>query len=139
MKPVITVKPICYLSTLLTEVIDSNNDTVKNSHVYSKALIVKPQLNENSNRNTQTTTRKFYFQKRGLYISNINIYHLKSKLDEVKLLLSSYNNVDVFGIFVKLSSIKTLTIKQLTLTTIRTKEKIEKIATCPIKLKEAGL
>ena len=42
--------------------------------------------------------RKFNFQKRGLHVSNINICHLKPKLDEVKLLLSSDNNVDVLGI-----------------------------------------
>ena len=41
--------------------------------------------------------RKFNFQKIRLH-SNINICHLKPKLDEVKLLLSSGNNVDVLGI-----------------------------------------
>ena len=79
-------------SMQLTEVIDLNNDTDKTSHAHPK------NLNENSNRNIQSAMRKFNFQKRGLHISNTNICHLKTKLDEVKLLLSSVNNVGVLGI-----------------------------------------
>ena len=33
-----------------------------------------------------------------MHISILNIRHLKPKLDDVKLLLNSENNVDVFGI-----------------------------------------
>ena len=85
-------------TTQLTEVIDLNNDTGNTSHVHPKNLNVKPPLNENSNRNTQSAMQKFNFQRRGLHLSTINICHLKPKLDEIKLLLSSANNVDVLGI-----------------------------------------
>ena len=77
-------------STQESGTIDLDNDMDKTSPVHPNNLNEKPQLNENINRNTKSAMRKFNFQKRGL--------HLKPKLDEVKLLLSSDNNVDVLGI-----------------------------------------
>ena len=63
-------------STQETGAIDLDNDTDKTSHVHPNNLNEKPQLNENSNRNTKSAMQKFIFQKRGLHISNINICHL---------------------------------------------------------------
>ena len=40
----------------------------------------------------------FKFNRRGFHICNLNIRHLKPKLDDVKLLLRSSNSVDILGI-----------------------------------------
>ena len=68
-------------STQETEAIDLDIDMDKTSPVHPNNLNEKPQLNENSYRNTKSAMRKFNFQKRGFHISNINICHLKPKLD----------------------------------------------------------
>ena len=53
---------------------------------------------ENTNLADTSPIRGFEFQRKGMYISNFNIRHLKPKLDDVKRLLNSNNKVDVFGI-----------------------------------------
>ena len=40
----------------------------------------------------------FKFNRRGFHICNLNIRHLKPKLDDVKLLLRFSNSVDILGI-----------------------------------------
>ena len=40
----------------------------------------------------------FNFKRRGLHFCNLNIRHLMSKLDDLKLLLRSSNSVDILGI-----------------------------------------
>ena len=37
------------------------------------------------------------FKHRGLHVANINICHLKAKLDEIKILLNSASNLDLLG------------------------------------------
>lgn len=44
------------------------------------------------------TEYELNFQHRGIHIGNLNIRHLKPKLDEVKILLNSSNKVDIFGL-----------------------------------------
>ena len=53
---------------------------------------------ENTNIADTSSIRGLKFQRKGMHISNLNIRHLKHKLGDVKLLLNSENNVDVFGI-----------------------------------------
>ena len=38
------------------------------------------------------------FEHRGLHVANVNICHIKPKLDEIKLLLSSSTKVDILGL-----------------------------------------
>ena len=38
------------------------------------------------------------FNQRGIHITNMNIRHLKRKLDDMKILLDSGNCIDVFGL-----------------------------------------
>ncbi|MCU7800562.1 MAG: reverse transcriptase family protein [gamma proteobacterium symbiont of Lucinoma myriamae] len=38
------------------------------------------------------------FPQRGIHISNLNIRHLKPKIDDVRLLLNKSNNLDIFGV-----------------------------------------
>ena len=42
--------------------------------------------------------REFQFQRKGFHICNLNIRHLKPKLDDVNLILSSTNCVDILGL-----------------------------------------
>ena len=38
------------------------------------------------------------FDKRGLQIANLNICHIKHKLDDLEILLSESKNVDIQGL-----------------------------------------
>lgn len=38
------------------------------------------------------------FQHRGIHIANLNIRHLKPKLDDVKIILDHVNQIDIFGV-----------------------------------------
>lgn len=52
----------------------------------------------NSNLNMSNAKSEFNFKRRGIHIVNLNIRHLKPKLDEIKLLLDRSNEVDIFGV-----------------------------------------
>ena len=54
-------------------------------------IITPDEINEHSISNLN-------FKQRGLHFCNLNIRHLKPKLDDVKLLLRSSNSVDILGI-----------------------------------------
>lgn len=67
--------------------------------------IFRPAISENvpsdDNINTPAEAYKhsnFKYKRRGFHICNLNIRHLKPKLDDTKLLLSSSNSVDILGI-----------------------------------------
>ena len=47
---------------------------------------------------TNNDNTPLQFKHRGLHVANINICHLKPKLDEIKILLNSASNLDLLGI-----------------------------------------
>ena len=50
------------------------------------------------NSNNVSIPREFQFQNKGFHICNLNIKHVKPKLDNINLILSSSNNVDIQGL-----------------------------------------
>ena len=38
------------------------------------------------------------FKRRGIHIANLNIRHLKPKIDQMKILLDQSNSVDIFAL-----------------------------------------
>ena len=38
------------------------------------------------------------FNRRGIHIANLNIRHLKPKVDQMKILLDQSNSIDIFGL-----------------------------------------
>ena len=55
-------------------------------------------VNNMSPSNLKLIRDSLTFHQRGIHISNLNIRHLKPKLDDVKIILNGTNNIDVFGI-----------------------------------------
>ena len=61
-----------------------------------------PHTLQGSSTNQPTSTQMYkdnlIFQRRGIHIGNLNIRHLKPKVDDVKVFLNKENNVDIFGV-----------------------------------------
>ena len=87
----------------------NNHDSLEN--VDQKLSISDNKIaeeNQSSFSNDKTDTKQYpsmnacpdelTFQRRGIHIGNLNIRHLKPKLDNVKLMLNSLNQVDIFGL-----------------------------------------
>ena len=53
-----------------------------------------------TNQPTRTQMHKdnLICQRRGIHIGNLNIRHLKPKVDDVKVFLNKENNIDIFGV-----------------------------------------
>ena len=49
-------------------------------------------------KNANLIENEFNFKHRGLHIVNLNIRHLKPKIDDMKVMLSQENCIDVFGV-----------------------------------------
>ena len=67
----------------------------------SGTCIGKIFTNENAdstNNITKDINSPFGFKQKGLHIGNINICHLNTKIDEVKLLLSNPESIDILGV-----------------------------------------
>lgn len=75
---------------------DAGNATARSPQLSSKhgnSIAETPQISfKYDNQNSETK-----FLKRGIHIANLNIRHLKPKLDEIKIMLSSSNSIDVLG------------------------------------------
>ena len=67
---------------------NKSQDNVSDSECSSNH---SPQLSS-TNENSGTESK---FLNRGIHIANLNIRHLKPKLDEIKIMLSSSNGLDV--------------------------------------------
>ena len=49
--------------------------------------------------NLDTPSQKeLKFNRRGIHIANLNIRHLKPKVDQMKILLDQSNSIDIFGL-----------------------------------------
>ena len=53
---------------------------------------------ENDYRSNNTDKGRNFIQHRSIHITNLNIRHIKPKLDELKILLSESNQIDILGV-----------------------------------------
>ena len=56
------------------------------------------QSNTLGNKTPNDISTEFRFNSRGIHMGNLNIRHLKPKLDEMKQMLNLSNNNDIFGV-----------------------------------------
>ena len=61
---------------------------------YDSPISTKP-VNSQSNSSNNCA---FEFKRRGTHIANLNIRHLKPKVDNMKILLNQANSIDIFGL-----------------------------------------
>ena len=56
--------------------------------------------NKESNQNSINSKSRdtFFFQHRGIHIVSLNIRHIKPKVDELKILLSELNQIEILGV-----------------------------------------
>ena len=95
------------LSHVCTECNSTSSDDIKHlvndvssegiSQTESHSTIDKEDDN-NQNIERSRNQEGFSFQSRGIYIVNLNIRHLKPKVDELKVLLPESKQVDVLGV-----------------------------------------
>ena len=95
--PILSVKEISDNSDSV--IVDNEaSETISDTQLTDTSSSTNNEHTENTNLADRSSIRGLEFQRKGMHISNLNIRHLKPKLDDVKLLLNSENNVDVFGI-----------------------------------------
>ena len=82
----------------LTILDNEDSESIFGTQVTDTRSLTNNEHTENTNIADTSPLRGLEYQRKGIHISNLNICHLKPKLDDVKLLLSSERNVDVFGI-----------------------------------------
>ena len=58
-------------------------------------MSLESQLNSSQQPNLQY---QFNFKTKGLHVTNLNIRHLKPKMDELRIMLDVSNCVDIFGV-----------------------------------------
>ena len=87
-----TTEHILNGQTLQPEEDINENDTSNMSTAFSSSE------NQPKYPNNATYCREFRFQRKGLHNCNLNIRHVKPKLDDINLLLSSSNHIYILGL-----------------------------------------
>ena len=92
-----TSKSADYLSYLLNHTTAIDTSTSSNHQINDFDEAVKPPLPENPGIRTDGNSlqNEFKFDHRGIHIANINIRHLKPKVDQIKIMLQGlcYKNL----------------------------------------------
>ena len=73
-------------------------EDVNEKDTINMSTALSPSENQPKYPSNATYCREFRFQRKGLHICNLNIRHVKPKLDDIHLLLYSSNHIDILGL-----------------------------------------
>ena len=94
--PIGSISPSVSQCTLLAQATNYDNDNQLQS---SRSIDYISDSPGADNTSTFRKQNELNFEYRGIHVVNLNVRHLKPKIDDAKIMLQEINNVDILGLF----------------------------------------